>query len=237
MRHRLPFASLSLLASAAILPACAGGQDPQAADPDTAVSVTRQPAAASTSEWQVRADANHEAAGGFSLSPAEPGTRITSGSFSGILYRPGQSATGTYEVIASVHVLPGSRRAEGYGVFVGGSDLDGDGQRYTYFLLRNDGKYLVKTREGSGTSTVVDWTDSPAIRTLPESAAAGESAANTIVVRVTPNAVTLLVNGERVLRRPRGELPLDGIVGLRVNHGLELHVHALDIGTPATPAE
>ena len=28
-----------------------------------------------------------------------------------------------------------------YGLFVGGQDLDNDKQRYTYFVIRQDGKY------------------------------------------------------------------------------------------------
>lgn len=236
MRHRSLLLPLPLLVAVAILPACADGQDGADPAPDTTTPAATEAAAAAT-DWQVRADRGHDAAEDFVLAAAEPGTRITSGGFSGILYRPEQVGTGTYEVIATIDVLPGSRRTEGYGVFVGGSALDGDQQRYTYVLLRNDGKYLVKTRDGGNTTTVVDWTDSPAIRTLPASAGDGESAANTVVVQVTPNAITLMINGERVLRRPRGELALDGTVGLRVNHGLELHVHSLDVGTPAAPAE
>ena len=140
-------------------------------------------------------------------------------------------------MIATVHVLPGSRRTEGYGIVLGGSDLMTDTQRYTYVLLRDDGKYLVKTRDGATTSTVVDWTDAAAIRTLPASAGQDETAANTIVARVTGDTFTVLINGERVLERPRGDLPLDGIAGLRINHGLELHVHALDVGAPGAPAD
>lgn len=234
MHRRFPRLATPRTLVAAALAACAGGEGSR----ETAAAAEPPPAAATaTSEWQVRADQGHESAEGFALAEAVPGWRISSGGFSGILWRPDQAGTGTYEVITTIHVLPGSRRTEGYGILVGGAGLGGDAQRYTYVLLRNDGKYLIKTRDGGSTSTVVDWTDAAAIRTLPASAAADESAANTIVLQVTPNAITLVINGERVLRRPRGDLPLDGIVGLRVNHGLELHVHALDVGLPAAPAE
>lgn len=235
MRRRHLFVLCSLLA-ALFLPSCAGGQD-QAAPADTAQPAAEAAAPAGTPDWQVRADAGHDADAGFALTTSEAGTRITTSRFSGILFRPAQVASGTYEVIAAIDVLPGSRRSEGYGVIIGGTDLDGDGQRYTYVLLRDDGKYLVKTREGGGTSTVVDWTASPAIRTLPESAAEGDRASNTLVVQVTPNAITVLINGERVLRRPRGDLALDGIAGIRVNHGLELQVQSFDVAAPSAPAE
>ncbi len=235
MRRRHPLVPFSLVA-ALFLPSCAGGQD-QAAPTDSAPPAAGIDAPAATPDWQVRADASHDADAGFALATSEAGTRITTSRFSGILYRPDQAATGTYEVLATIDVLPGSRRSEGYGIFVGGSGLDGEGQRYTYFLLRDDGKYLVKTRDGGGTSTVVDWTASSAIRTLPSSAAEGDRASNTIVVQVTPSAITLLINGERVVRRPRGDLALEGIAGLRVNHGLELQVQSFDVAAPSAPAE
>lgn len=229
----LPIVLLGLLAT---LPACADSQEvPEAATSEpVAEAATTAPAA---SEWQVRADPGHAADEGFGLTEASPGWRISTGGFSGILWRTGQAGRGTYEAIATVHVLPGSRQTEGYGILLGGTELETDAQRYTYVLLRDDGKYLIKTRDGGSTNTVVDWTDAAAIRTLAESAGEGGSAANTIVVRVTPENLTLLINGERVHQRARGDLPLDGVVGLRINHGLELHVQSLDVGQPAAPAE
>lgn len=234
MYGHLPSPLAAMLLALLVAPACADGQDqPEAPPADTSAAA----AAPAPDTWQTRADPGHAAADGFSLTEAEATWRITTGQFSGILFRPEQAASGSYEVIAMVEVLPGSRKREGYGVFVGGTALDGADQRYTYVLLRDDGKYLIKTRDGAGTSTVVDWTASAAIRTLPTSPASDAVAANTMVLQVTATTITLSVNGERVLRRPRGDLPLDGIVGLRANHGLELRLRSLDVGAPAAPAE
>ena len=47
---------------------------------------------------------------------------------------------------------------------IGGSNLAGDMQTYTYFLVRNQGEYFVANREGNARlSTVVNWTANPAI--------------------------------------------------------------------------
>ncbi len=37
------------------------------------------------------------------------------------------------------------------------------------------------------------------------------------------------MNGEKVASLPRGQLNVDGIVGLRVNHGLDVHVSELSV--------
>ena len=39
---------------------------------------------------------------------------------------------------------------EAYGVFIGGSDLQAANQKYTYFVIRQDGKFLIKRRAGNG---------------------------------------------------------------------------------------
>ncbi len=45
-----------------------------------------------------------------------------------------------------------------YGLFVGGQDLEGDDQKYLYFLIRRSGEFLIKTRAGDETSVVHPWT-------------------------------------------------------------------------------
>lgn len=45
-----------------------------------------------------------------------------------------------------------------------------------------------------------------------------------LVVEATADRVDMWVGGTRVLHAGRDELPTDGTVGLRVNHGLNLHI-------------
>jgi len=166
-----------------------------------------------------------------------PGWHLTTGDFSGILYRPDQVASGSYEAMMAVHLFATSpQRMEGFGLFVGGDRLGDERQRYTYFLIRADGKYLVKVRDGDRTSTVADWTASSAIKRLPEGADESTSIRNDLGIQVSPNAITFLINGERVLRRPIGDFPAAGIVGIRANHRLNLHVQALEVARPGVPA-
>ena len=41
--------------------------------------------------------------------------------------------------------------------------------------------------------------------------------------------ITFSVNGTEVHSMEKGDLPTDGIVGFRVNHGLNLHISSLDV--------
>ena len=64
---------------------------------------------------------------------------------------------------------------EAYGLFIGGSNLAAASQKYTYFLVRQDGKFLIKRRDGAQTPNIMDWTASPAVKKT-ERAAKGVNA-------------------------------------------------------------
>ncbi|MBE0594937.1 MAG: hypothetical protein IH616_21340 [Gemmatimonadales bacterium] len=153
-----------------------------------------------------------------------PGWHITTGP-AAILYHPGQVAKGSYRLASEIYLFPGER-LEGFGVFFGGSDLEGDAQAYTYFLIRKDGQFLVKDRRGEETTTLIPWTASSAI--VAHDGGEG-TAKNVIEVHVGPASVGFFVNGQEVGRLERNGLQADGVVGLRVNHRLNVHVTQLTI--------
>jgi len=151
-----------------------------------------------------------------------PGWHITTGP-AAILYNPDDVAQGTYTLHSEIYLFPGEYR-EGYGVFFGGHDLAGDGQAYTYFLLRKDGQFLVKQRTGEETATLIPWTANDAI--VPHTG--GEDPVkNVIDVKVGSSDVAFLVNGTEVGRLEKAKLPTDGAFGLRINHRLNVHVTTL----------
>jgi hypothetical protein len=41
--------------------------------------------------------------------------------------------------------------------------------------------------------------------------------------------VALWVGGTKVLDAPRSEMPTDGMVGLRINHALDLHIERVAV--------
>ncbi|HEV8124054.1 MAG TPA: hypothetical protein VGP80_07435 [Gemmatimonadales bacterium] len=153
-----------------------------------------------------------------------PGWHLTTGP-AVILYRDADKVDGLVHAITTINVFPASGHAEGFGLFLGGQNLQADNQSYTYFLIRGDGMYLVKRRTGATTSTVVDWTASDAIK----KASADGPVANEISLQTSPDSVAFMVNGTTVATLPSSQLDTKGIVGLRVNHNLNLHVSSLGV--------
>jgi hypothetical protein len=145
---------------------------------------------------------------------------------SGLFYRPEHVASGEYTAAATFTQNRAPHHPESYGLFVGGRDLDGEGQDYLYFLVRGDGRYLVKHRGGAETHTLIDWTEHPAVRP----ADAEGKATNTLAVQAGDFGVRFLVNGTEVGELARVPyLTTDGIVGLRVNHNLDVKVQDFSI--------
>lgn len=169
--------------------------------------------------WEARLDRANQSVDNLSFMQMGAGVHVMTGP-AAIFWKPDQTASGSYSVKAtfSMPKLPAS--PEAYGLFVGGSDLKGDGQKYTYFLIRHDGKVMVKRRSGTQVSTLLDWTDNAAVR-KPD--AAGKIS-NDLAITVTASTVSFVVNGKEVHSQPASAVDTSGIAGLRVNHGLNVHV-------------
>jgi hypothetical protein len=112
--------------------------------------------------------------------------------------------------------------AEGYGLFLGGRKLEGAGQSYTYFLVRADGKFTIKRRDGEKVSELVGWKAHPAI----QKADAEGKATNLLEIdaKIDPKRVSFMVNGKEVHALPASRVATTGMVGLRVNHNLDVHI-------------
>jgi hypothetical protein len=175
--------------------------------------------------WSVRPDEGGKATE-VSLVAMPPGWHLIT-TTSGIMYRAQDAATGTYDVSAKIHLFPGrGGHQEAFGLFIGGRNLTGAGQRYSYFLIRGDGTYKIKRRSGaSATDVTRDWTPAAAI----EKVKAEGPVANVLSVAVGRDRVTFRVNGQEVYSTPAASLDTDGIAGLRVNHNLSLHVETVEI--------
>jgi hypothetical protein len=195
-----------------------------------AVTVFALPLAAQEGEkpagWEMRLDRANADPTEIKFVTMEPGWHITTGP-AAIFYDPSRAASGEYRVETEIFLFdPGRRQREAFGVFIGGNDLAGEDQAYLYFLIRNDGNYLIKRRDGSETPTITPWTPHPAIVRHDGSA---ETAKNTLAIDVGAEQLDFYLNGEKVTSLPRSELGMDGIVGLRVNHSLNVHVSKLTV--------
>jgi hypothetical protein len=199
-----------LLAAAAPLAA----QAHQHADPDRAAAGGGGTLPAG---WHAHADRAGADMAGLRFAPMAPGWHVTTGP-AVILWRSEDAATGEFTASATIHQTKAPMHPEAYGIFVGGSGLE-TAPDYLYFLVRGDGKYMVRHHAPNGdVHTVVDWTESPAVHRQNEAGAAS----NALAVEGGPWGVRFKVNGTQV-----GEFPgvrSSGIAGLRVNHNLDVPV-------------
>jgi len=144
-----------------------------------------------------------------------------------ILWRAADTASGSYRVGATFTQTKAPRHPEGYGLLFGGRDLAGAAQRYTYFLVRGDGTFLIKRRNGDSTSFVTpDWTPHAAI--VKGDSATG-AATNELGVTVKGDSVRFLVNGKDVFGTKASNVDAAGLVGYRVNHNLDVHETTLEV--------
>lgn len=177
--------------------------------------------------WQVRYDKGEHAGHGadsISFVQMTPGFHATTGGSAAILWHPDSSVRGDFSVESTIFLFPTKGRdREGYGLLIGGADLGGAGQRYTYFLLRNDGRFLVKQRRGEQTVSLTEWTPLPAIALQQ-----GEDAVkNVLRVEAKGATVRFLVNGAEAAALPRSKVKPDGVFGVRMNHAINAHVSSV----------
>lgn len=138
-----------------------------------------------------------------------------------IYYNPKDTYDNAYMVEGYFEQQKKTAHPEAYGIFVGGQNLQQDNQQYLYFLVRQDGKYLIKARNDTSTSIIKNWTPSRAVRSMNSKGVTG----NYLSVVVLDDVVDFLVNGQHVITIPRSKLPYTkGIIGMRINHNLDLKV-------------
>ena len=176
------------------------------------------------SGWKGRLDSGGTSLAGVKVTPMGGAVHFVTGP-AGIYYRPVDKPTGAYAASATFTQMEPAAHPEAYGLFVGGADLDGANQKYTYFLVRQDGKFLVKRRAGSATPTIADWTDSSAIH----KADASGKMSNTLAIEVGKDKVRFLVNGMEVATAESTKVDTAGVAGLRVNHNLNVRVEGFTV--------
>ena len=208
-----------LILAAAVAAIAAAPMVAQQPDPD------RKVAGGGTlpSGWKGRADGNASLSG-VKMMPMGGGVHFMTGP-AGIYYKPADKASGAYEARATFTQMEPAAHPEAYGLIIGGADLEGAAQKYTYFLIRQDGKYLIKRRAGDQTPTIADWTDNAAIKKADSSG----KMSNTLAINVGGDKVRFLVNGTEVTTADTAKVDAAGIAGLRINHNLNVHVEGFTV--------
>jgi len=181
----------------------------------------------SPADWSIRLDRQGDV-NEIAFVTMTPGWHITSGP-AAIYFDPSRRAVGEFSVESTTFMFDPNGRNEAFGVFVGGADLEGPEQRYVYFLVRPSGEFLIKQRRGSETPVLVDWTAHEAVVGWQDKAPAAATAENVLSIHAEPEVVRFEVNGTEVASLSRTGLDLEGIVGLRANHAVNVHVSSLDV--------
>lgn len=170
------------------------------------------------SGWRARFDDRGAAAELLFLRRMGPGLHLTTLP-AALVWKPGQVATGDYRFSAffSSQVTP--QNSGGVGLFVGASGLEGESPRYTAFLVRSDGKYLIERRNPSR-QVLVDWTDSSALM-KPD---AQGTLYSRLAIQVIGDAAHFVANSKEISRLHASALDLNGTVGIRVEDHVDVHI-------------
>lgn len=164
-----------------------------------------------------------------------PGWHVFAGP-GGLFWDPGSFASGAYAVSSNIFLFPegdpeqsGSTRLDSsFGLFLAGSDVEGESPSYVAFEIRNDGQFRIAEHSGGKENDLMPWTGHDAVETL--AADATGPLQNVLGVDVRGDRAVFYVNDIQVAELPDERLPLDGVIGLRAGAGLSLHITEIAIG-------
>jgi hypothetical protein len=179
--------------------------------------------------WLLRADRSASAS-----DPDAPGAIKFSAQGSGfhavtpqaaVFWNPANVATGNYTLKGTFTLLKPSDHTNYYGLVFGGSALEGPQQTYLYFLVAQDGTWLIKQRAGDLRTNDIAKMRHQAVRTP----GANGMSTNALEVRVMPEKIDYAINGTIVHSMPKtaATAKTDGLYGIRSNHRLEVRVEDL----------
>ena len=181
--------------------------------------------------WKMRVDrstsaSDPDAAGDIKFVTMGSGFHATNPK-AAVYWNPANTASGNYTLKGTFVLQKPSGHANYYGLVFGGSALEGGEQSYSYFVIAQNGMWLIKSRTGDATGNIAPKTANDAVKKPDDS---GKST-NALEVRVGADKVDFVVNGTVVHSAPKSG-PLaktDGVYGIRVNHLLEVHVDGFGV--------
>ena len=181
--------------------------------------------------WKVRLDgsASATAPGGIpslKVSPTEKGFQLSGGP-GAVLWDPAHMVKPIYRVRAVFTQLKAPAKPTHYGLFFGGTDMEGAAPSYVYFSIGQDGSFQVNHHAGSD----VHEMDKSLHYAIKKPDASGK-VINTLEVQVAPTAVSYLVNGAVVSASPtRAGMnsytqtdKIGGLVGVRIDDQIDVQV-------------
>jgi hypothetical protein len=196
-----------------------------------AIILLAAPLAAQAPEgWQVRIDRSTSASDpddvpDIKVATVGKGFRVTGGP-AGTFWNPASRATGNFTARGTFVLMKPSGHVNYYGLVFGGEELGNAKQRYIYFLVAQDGTFIIRHRTGENVQDIHRAMHQAVQRPGP-----GGMSTNAVEVRVAGNQISYVVNGTVVHTTPRNGLTAqtDGIVGVRINHVLDVQVDGFQV--------
>jgi hypothetical protein len=189
--------------------------------------------------WKVRMDGSQGVAApdanpNLKLAAIGKGFHVTGGP-GAVIWDPTHTVKPIYSVKATFTLLKPTDTVTYYGLFFGGTDMEGSTPTYVYFTIAQDGTFQIRHRAGNDIHDM-DKSLHFAIR-KPD--ASGKSV-NTLEVQVAPTAVSYLVNGAVVDATPTRSgtgsytetEKTAGLVGIRIDDQIDVQVDGVEIKSP-----
>ena len=229
-------ASSTIVAAAALM--LAAGPAVQAQDAARAVAG----GGISVAGWTGKIDANEAAAGqkleNAKLAKVGDALEVTTGP-AVAYWNPANTASGDYTVKATFtesEYMSLNNHPHPYGIFVGGSDLGTDDQRYLYCAAYGNGSFIVR---GFGPAPFQLNGRREAHDAVNKAAGKGESVTQEIAVSVKGDNVECAINGTVVGTYPKANVvgdgklkSTDGVYGILFGHNTSAKVTGLEMTKP-----
>jgi hypothetical protein len=197
------------------------GRAQAAKDPDVKVG-----GGVLVSGWQARVDRANQKVEDLKFEQMGTGFHITGGPHA-IFWNPSNVARGNYTVRATLTKTKATPHEESYGLFIGGTKLNEEGQNYLYCVVFGGGNYMVRHRFGGELHTMAAKTPHEAVAKAAENGTAKDD----IAMTVSADKISCSINGKEVWSMPKADAvgpgkleSTDGIYGLRASHNLSIHV-------------
>lgn len=181
--------------------------------------------------WMLRVDrstsaSDPDAPGAIKLVPAGSGFHATAPQ-AAVFWNPANTVNGNYSLKGTFTLIKSTGYLEYYGLAFGGNNIEAAGQDYLYFVITDDGTWLIKRRTGATTQELSPKTPSTSVK-KPD---ASGMCTNALEVRVMPDKIDFIINGTVVKSLPKtGQAAkTDGIYGMRINHHLDVQVDGFGI--------
>jgi len=143
-----------------------------------------------------------------------------------VYWNPANTVSGNYTLKGTFKLIKSTGYNEYYGLIFAGSGIEGPMQNYLYFMVTDDGTYLIKRRTPDGTRDV-----SRAPNAAVKQPDASGMSTNALEVRVKADQIEFVINGTVVTTMPKtgATAKTDGIYGIRINHHLEVQVDGFSV--------